>query len=135
MRVTAFLDRRPAELSGGMKTRVALARALFCEPRLLLLDEPFRQLDDILKHDIYEDFSRIQTDRSITTVLVTHDVTEALLLSDRIAILKPAEAGAAMLSELSVPFGPERTPSLSLTPAFCDLAQHVRSFQREAFHA
>jgi spermidine/putrescine ABC transporter ATP-binding subunit len=85
------LDRRgrqrPAELSGGMQQRVALARALVYRPRVLLLDEPLAALDKKLREEMRDELRAIQRSVGITTVFVTHDQTEALGLSDRIAVM------------------------------------------------
>ncbi|HUO64205.1 MAG TPA: ABC transporter ATP-binding protein [Terriglobales bacterium] len=78
---------RPAELSGGMQQRVALARALVYRPRVLLLDEPLAALDKKLREEMRDELRAIQRSVGITTVFVTHDQTEALGLSDRIAVM------------------------------------------------
>jgi len=80
-------DRSPADLSGGQQQRVALARALAPEPELLLLDEPFSSLDRDLRERMREEVKRILHDAGVTTVFVTHDQTEALSISDRLAVL------------------------------------------------
>jgi len=80
-------DRRPGRLSGGQEQRVALARALAVAPRVLLLDEPFSQLDAALRAEMRELVGRLQRQLGVTTVLVTHDQEEAVLLADRIAVL------------------------------------------------
>mgnify|MGYP003333781090 CR=1 FL=1 len=80
-------DRLPAELSGGMKQRVAIARALAIRPRLLLLDEPFGALDALTRGNLQEKLMQICNEHALTAVMVTHDVDEAVLLSDRIVML------------------------------------------------
>jgi ABC-type Fe3+/spermidine/putrescine transport system ATPase subunit len=82
-----FADRRPGELSGGQQQRVALARALVTEPRLLLLDEPLSALDANLRGEMRELIKSLQRDGGYTTVFVTHDQEEAVVLADRIALL------------------------------------------------
>ena len=77
-----------AVLAGGMSQRVGLARALAAEPELLLLDEAFSSLDALTRRQLYDEFVRIHAARPVTTVLVTHDVTEAVLLSSRICRLE-----------------------------------------------
>ncbi|MCA9049573.1 MAG: ABC transporter ATP-binding protein, partial [Planctomycetaceae bacterium] len=83
----AVADKRPAELSGGMQMRVALARALVTNPALLLLDEPFAALDDLLRMQLETDVRHIHESRGLTTVLVTHNIAEAVFMSDRVLIL------------------------------------------------
>jgi len=80
--------RRPEELSGGQKQRVGVARALAAQPAVLLMDEPFGSLDPLTRDSLQTELKRIQQTQKITIVLVTHDMTEALLLGDRIAILR-----------------------------------------------
>jgi ABC-type Fe3+/spermidine/putrescine transport system ATPase subunit len=80
-------DRRPAELSGGQQQRVALARALVLQPEVLLLDEPLANLDAHLRHDMRELILDVQRERDLTTVVVTHDQEEAVVLSEDIALL------------------------------------------------
>jgi nitrate/nitrite transport system ATP-binding protein len=80
-------DKRPRELSGGMKQRVAIARALAIRPKLLLLDEPFGALDALTRGNLQQQLMKICEESHVTCVMVTHDVDEALLLSDRIVML------------------------------------------------
>jgi osmoprotectant transport system ATP-binding protein len=83
-----FAHRYPHELSGGQRQRVALARALADEPGFLLLDEPFGALDAITRSDLQSSFLEIRRAFPVTTVLVTHDLNEALLLADRLAVMR-----------------------------------------------
>lgn len=82
-----YRERLPRDLSGGMKTRVALARTLAPQPRLLLLDEPFSALDVAWRFELYREFVTLQAEVPAITILVTHDIQEALLLSNRILVL------------------------------------------------
>lgn len=80
-------DRRVAELSGGQQQRVGVARALAAKPRLMLLDEPFGALDPITRERLQQSFVRIRKELGLTAIFVTHDMLEALLLGDRIAVM------------------------------------------------
>ncbi len=86
------MDRKPAQLSGGMRQRVAVARALAMEPEILLLDEPLSALDALTRAKLQDEIERIRKEEGRTILLVTNDVDEALLLADRIAVLTPAPA-------------------------------------------
>jgi osmoprotectant transport system ATP-binding protein len=84
----AFRDRRPAELSGGQQQRVGVARALAAESTILLMDEPFGAVDPVTRDGLQQELVSMRAQLGLTIVLVTHDVTEALLLADRIAVME-----------------------------------------------
>lgn len=88
VKITHLLYKRPHELSGGEQQRVALARALVKKPKLLLLDEPFSNLDPRLSADMREEIKKIQRQLKITTIMVTHNQIEAMEMSDRIALIQ-----------------------------------------------
>ncbi len=111
-------DRKPAQLSGGMRQRVAVARALAMEPEILLLDEPLSALDALTRARLQGEIERIRAHEGRTIILVTNDVDEALLLADRIAVLTPAPAariGRIIDVALARPRGRE---ALNDDPAF-----------------
>jgi osmoprotectant transport system ATP-binding protein len=85
---SAYGDRWPRELSGGQRQRVALARALAAGPAVLLLDEPFGALDAITRADLQRSFAELADTLGVTTLLVTHDLREAFLLADRVAVMR-----------------------------------------------
>jgi nitrate/nitrite transport system ATP-binding protein len=80
-------DKRPAEISGGMKQRVGIARALAMEPKILLLDEPFGALDALTRAHLQDQVTEIHARLGNTMIMITHDVDEAVLLSDRIVMM------------------------------------------------
>jgi len=98
------MDRKPAQLSGGMRQRVAVARALAMEPEILLLDEPLSALDALTRSKLQDEIERIRKEERRTIILVTNDVDEALLLADRVAVLTPAPAATiGRLYDVTVP--------------------------------
>ncbi|WP_117236936.1 ABC transporter ATP-binding protein [Thermus sediminis] len=102
-------DRFPHELSGGQRKRVALAQVLALRPRLLLMDEPFASLDAILRTEITRDLLRLVEGEGISVLLVTHDLEEALALSDRVYLLAQGPR-ARIAQEYPVPFPRPRDP-------------------------
>ena len=101
-----FRARLPSELSGGQQQRVGLARALAAEPEVLLLDEPFGALDPITRDRLQQSFQRIRAELGVTVVFVTHDMTEALLLGDRIGVMN-----AGRLVQIGPPHALLRAPA------------------------
>jgi nitrate/nitrite transport system ATP-binding protein len=91
-------DKRPGEISGGMKQRVGIARALAMEPKVLLMDEPFGALDALTRASLQDELMRIVEETKATTLMVTHDVDEAVLLSDRIVMM--TNGPAATIGEI-----------------------------------
>lgn len=84
----AHRDRYPHELSGGERQRVGVARALAARPRIVLMDEPFGALDPLTRDGLGEDYRALHRELGLTTIMITHDMTEALLLADRIAVMR-----------------------------------------------
>ena len=85
---TGHRDRLPQELSGGQRQRVGVARALAAKPRIVLMDEPFGALDPLTRDALGDDYRSLHRKLGLTTVMITHDMTEALLLADRIAVMR-----------------------------------------------
>lgn len=120
-------QKKPAQLSGGMKQRVALARALAVQPKLLLLDEPFGALDALTRGSLQAELMCICDRYHITTIMVTHDVDEALLLSDRVVMLKNGPA-ATIGQILDIPFEHPRSLEIRDTAKYHDLRHELMQF-------
>ncbi len=120
-----FEDAWPRDLSGGMAQRVALARALIADPDLLLLDEPFGALDALTRERMGAELLALWQARRKTVLLVTHSISEALLLSDRVLVL--TQRPGRICLDLSVPFPRPRTEELRYTPEFGALSRRLRA--------
>ena len=124
------LEKRPRSLSGGMRMRVSLARAVVTDPQLMLLDEPFAALDDMLRQQLNEDVARIWTEKRWTGLFVTHNVAEAVFLSQRIIVM--SRRPGTIAAEIPIPFPYPRTAELRGTPEFGRLTADVSARLREA---
>ncbi len=122
------MDKKPRALSGGMKQRVSIARALALRPEVLLLDEPFGALDPITREELQEELLKIWTDHRVTVLMITHDIDEALLLSDRIVMM--TNGPAAKVGEiLDVPFARPRNRSRVMEdPRYYELRNEALDF-------
>ncbi|MGZ8363181.1 MAG: ABC transporter ATP-binding protein [Caulobacteraceae bacterium] len=123
---------KPAQLSGGMAMRAALARALVTRPRLLLLDEPFAALDELTRRALADDLHRIWAEQKPAMVFVTHNIEEAAYMAERVVVLsgKPGRAAAEIAVEAPLP----RPPGVRTDPAFLRAVEAISSalVQREA---
>ena len=121
-------NKRPSELSGGMRQRVGLARAFCVEPRMLLLDEPFAQIDALTRGVIQEELVRMWQDTGTTIFMVTHDVDEAILLSDRILLMSPGPE-AKIMEEMPVEIPrPRGRTTVIEHPAYYPLRNRIIRF-------
>lgn len=121
-------DKKPAELSGGMKQRVSIARALALKPKVLLLDEPFGALDALTRGNLQERLMQICQEHNVTCVMVTHDVDEALLLSDRVVMLTNGpEAHIGQIIEVPIP-RPRRRLEVVKHPSYYSLRNEMLYF-------
>src|SRR5499426_1024982 len=127
--------KRPAFLSGGMRQRVGLARAFAVHPKVLLLDEPFAQIDALTRGVIQEELVRMWTVMQHTVFMVTHDVDEALLLSDRIALMTNGpEARLTEAVEVDIP-RPRSRETMIDTAEYTRLRNHILHFLLRGSHA
>lgn len=123
--ISEFAKSYPWQLSGGMQQRAALCRVLIHSPKLLLLDEPFGALDEFTRESMNSELLRLQAHTGATAILVTHNINEAVFMSDRIAVMS-ARPGR-LVDVIDVPFDRPRTPELTLTKEFAALALKART--------
>ncbi len=119
----------PHNLSGGMRMRLSLARAISLRPNLLLLDEPLAAVDELTRDVLQEELSSMWRAEGFTAVLVTHNVHEAVYLSNRVLVMSPRPG--RILREIDVPFAFPRLPELRATPEFARLTGIVSAALRE----
>lgn len=120
--------KKPGALSGGMKQRVCIARALALRPKVLILDEPFGALDPITREELQEELLKIWQDHKITVLMITHDIDEALFLADRVVMM--TNGPAAQIGEvMTVPFARPRDRSRIMEdPRFYELRNEALDF-------
>jgi nitrate ABC transporter ATP-binding subunit len=121
-------NKRPGQLSGGMKQRVSIARALSIRPQVLILDEPFGALDAITKEELQEELLKIWREFKITVLMITHDIDEALFLSDRIVMMTNGPS-ASIGEVMEVPFSrPRDRAQIMEDPRYFALRNHALDF-------
>jgi NitT/TauT family transport system ATP-binding protein len=127
-KVSGIEDRYPDELSGGMQTRVSLARMLVTNPPILLLDEPFTGLDDLLREELYADIQNVSKSINTTTIIVTHNIFEAIILCDKVIVIENrSSCGALVVMNIDINFERPRTMDLIKNLKFQEISDKIRS--------
>ncbi|MCC5650950.1 nitrate ABC transporter ATP-binding protein [Nostoc sp. XA013] len=126
--LTEAAEKKPNQLSGGMKQRVAIARALSIRPQVLILDEPFGALDAITKEELQEELLQIWREHQVTVLMITHDIDEALFLADRVVMM--TNGPSAHIGEiLNIPFSrPRNRRRIMEDPEYYDLRNYALDF-------
>lgn len=123
MGLVPWMAQSPARLSGGQQSRVAIARALITEPALLLMDEPFAALDAITREELQGELAHLCRTRRTSVLFVTHDMTEAVYLADRVAVMSQGR----VVADVAVPLPRPRSREVRYSPEFNDLCARLRS--------
>jgi bicarbonate transport system ATP-binding protein/nitrate/nitrite transport system ATP-binding protein len=126
--LTEAINKKPAQLSGGMKQRIAIARALATRPEVLIMDEPFGALDPITREEMQEELLKIWQDHRCTVLMITHDIDEALFLSDKLVMM--TNGPAANIGEvLDIPFArPRDRQKMMEDPQYFELRNYALDF-------
>ena len=122
--LAGFEDKRPSELSGGMRQRASLCRALVHRPELLILDEPFGALDAFTREDLWQTMHSLRREEPITCLLITHDLRESVFLGDQVVVLSGRPATAQYV--LDVALSPDRTLEDLYTPESTEMLHLLR---------
>ncbi|MGV9410132.1 ABC transporter ATP-binding protein [Nocardia sp. NPDC003693] len=125
-----FAGKLPGQLSGGMRMRVSLARALALEPRVMLLDEPFGALDEITRLSMQEELLRLYRDNAFSALFITHSVSEAVFLAGRVVVMSARPGRVHEVIDIDLPYPRER--DLRFEPAYTELVSHVSRSLKEA---
>jgi NitT/TauT family transport system ATP-binding protein len=128
--LTGFEDAYPAQLSGGMQQRVALARSLSYRPEILLMDEPFGALDALTRRDMQELLTGVWETHRLTVLFVTHDIEEAVFISDRVVTMTPRPG--RIHADVTIPLARPRTAATLTDPAYHRLADELLTTIRSA---
>ncbi len=125
-----FANSLPGQLSGGMRMRVSLARALSLEPRLMLLDEPFGALDEMTRLNMQEELLRLYRDNGFTALFITHSVSEAVFLASRVVVMSARPGCLHEVIDVDLPY--PRSQELRFEPAFTELVGRASDSLKEA---
>ncbi len=128
--LTDFAGKLPGQLSGGMRMRVSLARALALEPRLMLLDEPFGALDEITRLSMQEELLRLYRDNAFSALFITHSVSEAVFLAGRVVVMSARPGRISEVIDIDLPY--PRVRELRFDTAYTELVSRVSRTLKEA---